>query len=281
MRHGSRPGSAAPAAAAVFAIACCAAACATRATHRGIAWFDGEPRGHSHNDYGRRAPLHEALRHGFHAVEADVFLRDGALLVGHDEWMLHPSRTLESLYLDPLRERVRANGGSVHGDGRTFLLLVDVKQQGELVYVRLRDALERRREMLTRFTAGTIEPGAVTVVLSGDRPIAAVAREPARLVAIDGRLADLRRNPSPSLVPLVSAPWSGSFGWDGRDAMPPDEDAILRSLAATAKSQGRMLRFWGAPDLPTAWSAQRDAGVGWINTDRPRDFAAHCAEAAR
>ena len=273
--------SAACAATAAFVLAWSASSCATRAEPRCIAWFDGEPRGHSHNDYGRRAPLHEALRHGFHSVEADVFLRDGALLVGHEEWMLRPNRTLESMYLDPLRARVLENGGTVHGDGRTFLLLVDIKKQGELVYPRLRQALEQRREMLTRFSADAIEAGAVTVVLSGDRPITAVAREQTRLVAIDGRLADLDRNPSPSLVPLVSAPWKSCFGWDGRDAMPPDELQSLLDLAAKARAQGRMLRFWGAPDRPEAWDALRAARVDWINTDRPRDFARWASSDAR
>ena len=274
MRARARLPFAALAATTALSTAWFAASCATIATPTRIAWFDAGTRGHSHNDYGRRAPLHEALRHGFSSVEADVFLRDGALLVGHDEWMLHPSRTLESLYLDPLLERVRSHGGTVHGDGRTFLLLVDIKQQGEPVYARLREALEQRREMLTRFSAETIEAGAVTVVLSGDRPTAVVAREATRLVAIDGRLADLDRNPPVALVPLVSSPWKGTFGWDGRDEMPQEEMARLRELVAKTDAQGRMLRFWGAPDRPEAWATLRNAGVGWVNTDRPREFHA-------
>lgn len=251
-----------------------AASCATGSAPTKIAWFGAGTRGHSHNDYGRRAPLHEALRHGFCSVEADVFLRDGLLLVGHDEWMLHPSRTLESLYLDPLRECVRAHGGTVHGDGRTFMLLVDIKQQGDLVYARLREVLEQRREMLTRFSAETIEAGAVTVVLSGDRPTAIVAQEATRLVAIDGRLTDLDRKPPLSLVPLVSSPWRNTFAWAGRDEMPPEEMARLRELVEQVHGQGRMLRFWGAPDRTEAWIALRDAGVDWVNTDRPREFDA-------
>ncbi len=264
-----------------FVLVWCLAACRTHREPPNIEWFDGEPRGHSHNDYGRRVPLHEALRHGFCSVEADVFLRNGALLVGHDEWMLHPSRTLESLYLDPLRERVHQNGGTVHGDGRTFLLLVDIKQRGEEVYAELRRALAERRELLTTFSGTSVDAGAITVVLSGNRPITRVANEATRLVAIDGRLADLDRNPPSSLVPLVSAPWTGTFAWDGRAEIPPNELSMLRSLANRAKAQGRMLRFWGAPDLPPAWAALRSAGVNWINTDRPGDFAAWDSKTSR
>jgi hypothetical protein len=257
-----------------IAAACTAPGPTSNRTPPRIAWFDGAPRGHSHNDYLRPAPLQLALRHGFHSVEADVFLRDGELLVGHDEWMLQPGRTLERLYLDPLRERVAANGGSVHGDGKPFLLLVDIKRDGEAVYARLETALAERSQMLTRFGPDGIEPGAVTVILSGDRPRATLARQAVRLVAIDGRIEDLDGTTPPSLVPLISDSWKRRFEWDGIDPLEDHEAQRLRELAHRARSQGRMLRFWGAPDRPAVWDALQTTGVTWINTDRPRDFAA-------
>src|SRR5438132_815946 len=82
---------------------------------------------HAHNDYEHKRPLQDALDHGFCSVEADVFLVDGAMLVGHDQKDLRPERTLEKLYLTPLRERVRANSGRVYRNGPTVYLLIDVK----------------------------------------------------------------------------------------------------------------------------------------------------------
>ncbi|MEI6356987.1 MAG: hypothetical protein WCP53_07785, partial [Verrucomicrobiota bacterium] len=72
------------------------------------------PRAHAHNDYAHQRPLLDALDNGFCSVEADIYLVDGQLLVAHDRKDLKPGRTLQALYLDPLRERVRANGGHVH-----------------------------------------------------------------------------------------------------------------------------------------------------------------------
>ena len=37
---------------------------------------------HAHNDYYHKRPLLDALSHGFCSVEADVFLKNGRLLVG-------------------------------------------------------------------------------------------------------------------------------------------------------------------------------------------------------
>ena len=66
---------------------------------------------HAHNDYEHARPLAEALERGFCSVEADVYLVEGRLLVAHDRKDVKPERTLASLYLDPLRDRVRRGGG--------------------------------------------------------------------------------------------------------------------------------------------------------------------------
>src|SRR5262245_7590292 len=72
---------------------------------------------HAHNDYEHARPLLDALDHGFCSIEADIFLVDGQLLVAHDQSKLNPERTLEKLYLEPLRQRVTRNGGRVYPRG--------------------------------------------------------------------------------------------------------------------------------------------------------------------
>src|SRR6266852_3381345 len=86
-------------------------------------------RAHAHNDYEHQRPLFDALERGFCSVEADVYLVDGQLQVAHTRQDLKPERTLEKLYLDPLRQRIRANGGSVYPGGPAIYLLVDVKTE--------------------------------------------------------------------------------------------------------------------------------------------------------
>jgi hypothetical protein len=49
-------------------------------------------------------PLFTALSHGAASIEADIWLVDGELLVGHDVEDLNPKRTLRALYLDPLKD---------------------------------------------------------------------------------------------------------------------------------------------------------------------------------
>src|SRR5882724_1755773 len=95
------------------------------------------PQAHAHNDYEHKRPLLDALDNGFCSVEADIFLVDGELLVGHNRKDLKPERTLEKLYLDPLRERAKANGGKVYPGGPAVFLLIDVKSEAKPTYAAL------------------------------------------------------------------------------------------------------------------------------------------------
>lgn len=223
---------------------------------------------HSHNDYRRKRPLLDALENGFCSVEADIFLVDGQLLIGHDRHELAPERTLQSLYLNPLREIARRNKNRIYPNGPPeFILLIDIKEEGEKVYQKLREVLLEYRGMITEFRGQQKKPGAVTAILSGDRPRRMLEAEKVRYAAYDGRAEDLDKGISSHFMPLVSSSWSGMFKWTGRGKMPDEERNRLHDFVAHAHRQGHKVRFWGAFDIPPLWEAQLDAGVDLINTD--------------
>ena len=238
------------------------------------------PQAHAHNDYEHSRPLLDALDHGFCSVEADVWLVDGQLLVGHDLKDIKSGRTLQSLYLDPLRARVEKNGGQVFRDGPPFTLLVDVKSDATNTYLALRSALRPFEKMLTKFHPDKTETNAITVILSGNRARGLMAAETNRLAAYDGRLADLDSDGSRHFIPLISDNWSLHFKWRARKEegpLPKAERTQLRNLVARTHGQGRRLRLWGTPDSPEMWAELREAGVDLINTDNlpgRRDFLA-------
>ena len=222
---------------------------------------------HAHNDYEHPRPLLDALDHGFCSVEADIHLVDNRLLVAHDRPDTGPDRTLERLYLDPLRSRARLHGGRVFPNGPPFTLLIDLKTDADPTYRALRPVLERYADILTRFSSNRIITNAVTVILSGNRPLDLLARESGRLAAIDGRLSDLPRNPPVDLLPLISDHWQQHFSWRGDGPLPDDQRAKLREIVRTAHQQGRRLRFWAIPDTQAAWRELIQAGVDLVNTD--------------
>ncbi|MFD4027452.1 phosphatidylinositol-specific phospholipase C/glycerophosphodiester phosphodiesterase family protein [Streptomyces sp. NPDC058576] len=229
---------------------------------------------HAHNDYLHPRPLHDALARGFTSVEADIFLVEGELLVAHEPATLDPTRTLASLYLDPLAALVRAGHGSVHPHHRAPLqLLIDIKADGVAAYGELDRQLRRHHRMLTRYQHGRVVPKAVTAVISGDRAARApMEAQRTRLAFYDGRLDDLGAGAPASFAPLVSANWTQTFGWLGAGPFLPSERDRLRALVAAAHREGRRIRFWATPDRPgpereAVWSELLAAGVDHLNTD--------------
>jgi hypothetical protein len=244
----------------------------------GLAWAADQPapqplrNAHAHNDYLHSRPLFDALEQGFNSVEADVFLTNGQLLVGHTAAELKPGRTLEALYLDPLRERVRANGGKVYRDGPPFWLLVDVKTEAKATYAALHDVLAKYADLFTAVDGGKVEPKAITVVVSGNMAKEAMAAQAKRYAGYDGRATDLDSDVPAHLMPWVSDNWTKTFKWMGDGPMPEAERAKLRDFVARAHRHGRLVRLWATPEKAAVWQELRAAGVDLINTDQLADL---------
>ncbi|MFJ2832449.1 phosphatidylinositol-specific phospholipase C/glycerophosphodiester phosphodiesterase family protein [Streptomyces sp. NPDC087263] len=231
-------------------------------------------RAHAHNDYDHPRPLFDALDHRFGSVEVDIYLVGDQLLVAHDPVDLDPTRTIESLYLDPLAARVKANHGSVYRGYRTPLqLLIDIKTEGSSTYLELDRHLRRYKNLFTTYKHGRVYPGAVTAVISGDR----AARTPMeaqseRRAFYDGRLADLGSAAPASFVPLISDNWTLNFTWLGNGPFPAAEREKLRGIIAAAHARKQKVRFWATPDLAgpardALWTELLAADVDYLNTD--------------
>ncbi|MEU6911678.1 phosphatidylinositol-specific phospholipase C/glycerophosphodiester phosphodiesterase family protein [Streptomyces olindensis] len=231
-------------------------------------------RAHAHNDYEHPRPLFDALDHRFGSVEADIYLVGDQLLVAHDPEDLDPARTLESLYLDPLAARVRANRGSVYRGYRGSLqLLIDIKTEGSSTYRELDRHLRRYRHLFTTYAHGRVHRGPVTAMISGDRAARApMEAQSVRRAFYDGRLADLGGQAPASFIPLISDNWTLNFTWRGVGAFPDAERQKLRGIVAAAHRRGQKVRFWATPDLAgpardALWSELLAADVDHLNTD--------------
>jgi glycerophosphoryl diester phosphodiesterase len=226
------------------------------------------PKAHAHNDYEHERPLWDALAHGFCGVEADIYLVDGRLLVAHDREDLKPERTLQALYLEPLRKRVTENEGHVHrGKKMKFTLLIDIKSDGEATYRTLSKVLARYREILTETKDGKTTHRAVTAVISGNRAKETIAAGNPRFAGIDGRLGDLESKDPGDLLPLISDRWSSHFDWNGQGEMPADQRQKLHEIVKKAHASDRRVRFWATPEKVSVWRELQAAGVDLINTD--------------
>lgn len=222
---------------------------------------------HAHNDYVHTHPLFDALDQGFCSVEADIHLVDGQLLVAHTRSEVKAGKSLQRLYLDPLRERVRKNGGRVYPNGPEVTLLIDIKSSWQNTYPVLREVLMEYADILSTFEAGQKKTNAVIAIITGDRSRDMFAGETTRYAAFDGELSDLDSQAPANLIPWISSNWSATFKWRGTGTMPEPEKARLKDIVARAHQHGRRVRFWGSPDNPNFWRELLADGVDLINTD--------------
>lgn len=228
-------------------------------------------RAHAHNDYEHPRPLFDALSHGFRSVEADVFLVGGELCIGHD--VPDCSRTLESLYLNPLAEIAQANGGSIY-DGSTepLRLYVDVKDGGPPVWDVLNDMLDDRPQLVSSWAGEREVTRAVEVVVSGQLANQTFD-DPVRWATGDGRLGTpLPAGATSADLVVLSQNWTKLFTWLGIGPMPADQRRKLHDLVDGAHANGHEVRFWATPDIDPVgreaiWRELVDADVDQINTD--------------
>ncbi|KAM3422805.1 Altered inheritance of mitochondria protein 6 [Cercospora zeina] len=146
---------------------------------------------HSHNDYWRRVPLYDALHWGCTGVEADVWLFDEELYVGHNTAALTENRTFRNLYVNPIVELLDAMNpqsafGNTTGHGvfdadpeQSLTLLVDFKTEGRETYPHVRSQLSalREKDYLSYHDGERFHKRAVTVVGTGNTPFDMVVGE--------------------------------------------------------------------------------------------------------
>ena len=178
-------------------------------------------------------------------------------------------RTLESLYLAPLRTYIREHGGRAYPATQPLTLLIDVKSDSEATYVVLDSVLRRYADILTIYAGDAVVNGPVVAIVSGERAINTMRQAPVRFAAVDGRLADMERSPPPSraLMPLVSDSWDRITKWKGTGPAPAGVRFDVERAVARVHANGQQLRFWGTPDTPAVWQLLHDARVDLIGAD--------------
>ncbi len=172
---------------------------------------------HSHNDYWRQVPFYSAVAVGCRSVEADIWLVDDELYVGHRRMSLTDGRTLRNLYLDPLISLLEAqnvhpklrpdedypidpgeilpvNGVFDSDPTMSLVLLLDFKSTGPATWWRLQSQLAplREKNYLTYFNGTGVVEGPITIVVSGHAPFDHLtANETYRDIFYDAPLEDL------------------------------------------------------------------------------------------
>ena len=219
---------------------------------------------HSHNDYNRTAPFWEAYSQHCQSIEADVFLHNGELLVGHEVEDLKPENSFLRLYVDPIVRTFRANGGKMWaGSQDRLMLLVELKSATEPTLTEVIGQLEEFPDVFC-------SPEGVKVAITGNTPAKEHFRDYPEWVGFDGDIRETYTWAQLERVALVS----NSFRlfakkWNGKGRMIDPELNAVKDAIAKVHSWGKPIRFWEAPEGTTAYFTFWKLGVDIINTDKP------------
>ncbi len=167
--------------------------------------------------------MFSAIEVGCIGVEADIWLFDERLYVGHSIASLTHNRTLNSLYIHPLLEILsKQNPRSTilpddtsqpHGvfdtsPEQTLILLIDFKTSGPALWPHVQTALQplREKNYLTRSNGTQITRGPITVVGTGNTPFDLVNSEesnPHHDVFFDAPLSEMYEGLNISNLPTA------------------------------------------------------------------------------
>ncbi|KAL2424217.1 Altered inheritance of mitochondria protein 6-like protein [Exophiala dermatitidis] len=245
---------------------------------------------HSHNDYWRDVPFYTALSVGAISVEADVYLYNDTLYVGHEISALTPKRTLDSLYIQPILDVLKRenpssefvpkpthNGVYDTSSGQTLYLFIDLKSAGNTTWPAVVEALQPLRDAkyLSTWNGTGITWGPVTVIGTGNTPLDQVQPVQQRDYFFDANLALLKTdqaNITAGVSPVASTQFSKYIG-EIEDAKFNDTQLeILRGHIEEAKKRGILARYWDTPAWPLStrnavWTTLVHEGVGLLNAD--------------
>ena len=228
------------------------------------------PNAFAHNDYRHKRPLFDALGSGFTHLEADIYLWRGRLLVTHRIPILKKHNTIETLYLQPLYNRLNSFSDSVTRSSLdTIVLLVDIKSNAERTYQALKKELLPFTSILSSCDSGKVTIRHLTIVLSGHRPINLLESEPNRFVFADEDLRKVNNiKNNQAVYTMASCKYSRLISWKGKGQVPEAQQFRLNTLVSKAHAEGKKVRLWASPENEKVWSFLRVCGVDLINTDK-------------
>lgn len=232
-------------------------------------------------------------------MEADIWLENDLLRVGHTRHTVLRGQTLHSLYLNPLLEMLKqhnrhlnesvpisASQAEVVGifaidPTQTLVLLIDFKD-GEHLWDYLLEQLRPLREngYLSFFNGSEIVSRPITIVVTGHAPFHRVLRNTHRDIFYDAPLDTLDVDVSSGTAEPYSTQNSYYASVDFRKAigslplgrLSQDQLAKLRNQVRAAQERGLKVRYWGTPNWPVSlrnyvWRVLVREGVDMLNVD--------------
>ena len=215
---------------------------------------------HSHNDYEQAVPFFAAYNAGFGSIEADIFLHNDSLIVGHTEKDLPLARTLENMYLKPLSKKIVANNGYPYKDTLQQLqLMIDIKTDSIATLDKLISVLKTYPTIINAHR--------LIISISGNRPPQNKFTAYPFFIWFDGVLNKTYTAEALTKIVMLSDALPRYTKWNGTDELNMNDYNSIKALVDKTHALNKKIRFWAAPDNEKAWATLMRLHVDYLNTD--------------
>ena len=215
---------------------------------------------HSHNDYQNPIPFFTAHEQGFGSIEVDIFYYNDSLFVGHTFGDIQKKRTLQALYLEPIKNKILVNNGYPYADSVMPLqLLIDIKTDPNRT-------INKLVQILNTYTT-IINANKIKIVITGNRPKANEFKSYPNYIYFDGDLDKDYTTSELNKIGLFSADFTNYSKWNGKDMMVNADYEKIDSIINSTHQKGKKIRFYASPDYLNAWQQFVKLKIDYINTD--------------
>ena len=198
------------------------------------------------------------------SIEVDVLYKNGKLLVAHELSEAEENRTLERLYLKPLKETIELGLFS----NRSLQLLIDVKSDAYRTLDAIIGSLEEFPSIVNHKD--------VKIVISGNRPSIDDYVKYPDFISFDYQsLEHVQDSKILDKIAMVSLSFRKFSEWNGKGRLTGEDFITVTEVIEKAQALGKPFRFWATPDSKSAWKAFADMGVDFINTDMPNECVSY------
>lgn len=189
---------------------------------------------HSHNDYKNNIPFYRAYEKGFGSIEADVYAVNGQLMVAHNKSEISASRSLKTLYIDPLIEKFNRDGQ------RNLRLLIEIKED----YKAVLPLIIKELKPLEKYFSYPGHPGRLSIVMTGAVPPAAQLNNYPDWILFDVDHLNGFTAAQWKKVGLVSFPFGKYVRWNGKGVLNAEEIGKVKGAIDSVHHTGKLVRFW-------------------------------------
>ena len=212
---------------------------------------------HSHNDYSRPEAFYHAFNAGVGAIEADIYLRDGKLIVAHDTTQAKRLISLREMYLQPILKEFKTRP-------RPLNLVIDLKGEYAPILAELLEELKPLKHLIK--TGSNNNP--LRIIITGNRPPPAGYNAYPPYITFDDDLQLPHTTEQWKRVAQVSLNFENYSKWRGEGILPQLDEKVLKSVINAIHASGKRVRFWAAPDNVASWRKLMELNADILSTDK-------------